>query len=102
MPPPPPHPSPFPYTTLFRSLAVGTELSDRSFRSPAEIRKRLGVPVLGHVPRIHTDAPPTRPSATGLDPSLVEFLRPSSSEAEARSEEHTSELQSLRQLVCRL
>jgi capsular exopolysaccharide synthesis family protein len=64
-------------------LAVGTELSDRSFRSPAEIRRRLGVPVLGHVPRIQTDAPPTRSSVTGLDPTLVGFLRPMSSEAEA-------------------
>jgi succinoglycan biosynthesis transport protein ExoP len=64
-------------------LGLMAELSDRSFRSPAEIRRKLGVAVLGHVPRLRTEATPENPSRTGLDPSLVAFLRPSSAEAEA-------------------
>lgn len=64
-------------------LALGVEASDRGFRSAAEIRRRLGVAVLGHVPRIRTDAPPTKPSPGGLDPLLACARRPSSSEAEA-------------------
>jgi succinoglycan biosynthesis transport protein ExoP len=64
-------------------LGLAAELSDRSFRTPAEIRRRLGVQVLGHVPRLRTEATPENPSKTGLDPSLVAFLRPSSAEAEA-------------------
>jgi capsular exopolysaccharide synthesis family protein len=64
-------------------LAVGVEMSDRSFRSAAEIRRRLGVQVLGHIPRIQTQSPPARPSATGLDPLLASFVRPNSPESEA-------------------
>jgi capsular exopolysaccharide synthesis family protein len=64
-------------------LALGVEASDRSFRSAAEIRKRLGVPVLGHIPRIRGDTPPTKPSVGGLDALLASFLRPNSAEAEA-------------------
>jgi succinoglycan biosynthesis transport protein ExoP len=64
-------------------LALLAEMSDRSFRSPDEIRRRLGVQVLGHVPRVQTDLPPTRPSQAGLDPILVAALRPISPESEA-------------------
>src|SRR5207253_1957994 len=64
-------------------LALAVEASDRGFRSAAEIRKRLGVAVLGHIPRIKTQDAATKPSAGGLDPLLASFLRPNSAEAEA-------------------
>src|SRR2546425_4697538 len=73
----PPRSTLFPYTTLFRSLALGvaiflTELAPRWLRQPLAF--------------------------------LVELLAaiPSVGGASARSEEHTSELQSLAYLVCRL
>src|SRR5258705_10841917 len=73
----PPRSTLFPYTTLFRSRSVG--------------RRQLGL------------LAPARPAAhehvrrSGVDPAGVIILR-----RRIRSEEHTSELQSLRHLVCRL
>src|SRR5262245_64607666 len=88
---PPPRRSPlFPYTTLFRSLAdYAARLGDRADDLASE----------------DPLAPPARalqvlravPSPAGFEPlSDSRLLRL------ARSEEHTSELQSLRHLVCRL
>src|SRR5690349_23327643 len=70
----PPSPPLFPYTTLFRSeCARGTARSAPPCRSPA------------------------RPSPSGPRPG-----RPPPPPPGRRSEEHTSELQSRRDLVCRL
>src|SRR5438046_5767873 len=71
----PPRSTLFPYTTLFRSP-----------RTPSASRPSSG-PTRSPPPR----APPTRPSAP-----------PSWPTPRTRSEEHTSELQSLTNLVCRL
>src|SRR5258705_734877 len=71
----PPRSTLFPYTTLFRSLP-------RSLLMPARLRLLL------HVRVKHRD--PLLNARLGL-PDL-----------RRRSEEHTSELQSLRHLVCRL
>src|SRR5947199_3091775 len=68
----PPRSTLFPYTTLFRSFAASTAISVRSGRFSARPRAAVS-------------------SASGA-----------SSWRRARSEEHTSELQSLRHLVCRL
>src|SRR5437016_11549925 len=70
--PPPPRSTLFPYTTLFRSLTIGA----------------IGV-VFGDI---------------GTSPlyALRECLVPGRGEVPMRSEEHTSELQSLTNLVCRL
>src|SRR5205814_9504382 len=89
----------FPYTTLFRSF--------ESFNFIAGVDGRL------HVSNLET----TRTGQIGSDPSSHNITR-SSSESNSvrlengitlprylfgfRSEEHTSELQSLRHLVCRL
>src|SRR5260221_9145199 len=72
----PPRSTLFPYTTLFRSLAV-------------------------RVPRSHgCRAPP--PSPSGLSRSWPGPAPKPSNETVKRSEEHTSELQSHSDLVCRL
>src|SRR5438045_7915555 len=76
--PPPPCSTFFPYTTLFRSLPSSTLRSGRiSVGSGFQIvRTTRSAPLV---------MPPSRPPARSV-----------------RSEEHTSELQSLRHLVCRL
>ncbi len=63
--------------------ALGMEMADRSFRSPADIRRHLGVPVLGHVPWISDEEPAEIEPQTPLDGLLVTYLRPRSPEAEA-------------------
>src|SRR5438874_7531109 len=75
----PPRSTLFPYTTLFRSCARETS---RSAHSPS--RERRAAP-----PTAWTISPWSRTS-------------PRESASPSRSEEHTSELQSRRDLVCRL
>src|SRR5438046_3845712 len=79
MPPQPPTPTLFPYTTLFRSVAPCRE----SPRTIAEVRAQC-----------------YRAPRRGSDRAAPPPVRQSS--ARERSEEHTSELQSLTNLVCRL
>src|SRR5687767_15248046 len=78
----PPRSTLFPYTTLFRSEVDAGE-------RPAHLRN------LGGVERVHDD---------GADAALLDALArlPDDDEMPGRSEEHTSELQSLAYLVCRL
>src|SRR5690349_23746545 len=77
----PPRSTLFPYTTLFRSLLSRL----------TKVLKSRTIPALGNAP-IHTGLVHT--TSTG-DP-------PASMTRTFRSEEHTSELQSRRDLVCRL
>src|SRR5207249_9966905 len=89
----PPRSTLFPYTTLFRSEVLGraglTSVADRLAGAFSRgMRQRLGLAeVLLKRPEIAILDEPT----AGLDP-----------EAAMRSEEHTSELQSRFDLVCRL
>src|SRR5687767_15216062 len=84
----PPRSTLFPYTTLFRSL-----------RNAAERKRCHAERLQGEVPRVEPKAPVPRANRKrdrksdegGHDPGIA-----------ARSEEHTSELQSLAYLVCRL
>src|SRR5205809_3434298 len=79
---PPPRSTLFPYTTLFRS--------------PGR-RARVA---LGWPPRAHSSSPSASSGATeGVAPSPSSL---SAASGGARSEEHTSELQSRLHLVCRL
>src|SRR2546425_3805290 len=76
----PPRSTLFPYTTLFRSLKPARTNKPRPQRAPGAVRKPVHVNKVRQGPR--------------LDAELTEHLN--------RSEEHTSELQSLAYLVCRL
>src|SRR5947199_6523487 len=79
---PPPSPTLFPYTTLFRSVnIVFARYRGRSRRRAGVGRRAVGVHQFRHV---------------------VARGRGIASPGVDRSEEHTSELQSLRHLVCRL
>src|SRR5690349_22983926 len=76
----PPRPTLFPYTTLFRSVA--------------ELR-----PLFGSSPEIRIS--PNRRGVSG-EAGGPPLTSTNSSTRRCRSEEHTSELQSRRDLVCRL
>src|SRR5205814_8895070 len=87
----PPRSTLFPYTTLFRSEQVR---HDEWFNSapvwssqPAAVEERA-----------FSDVAPIHDRCAELLVARIDFLR----KLVARSEEHTSELQSLRHLVCRL
>src|SRR5205814_10445284 len=94
---PPPRSARFPYTTLFRSVDAvsftgSTEVGAYFLRYSSESNlKPVGLEMGGKSPFIVLDDAP-------IDDELVNFAVTSA----FRSEEHTSELQSLRHLVCRL
>src|SRR5205814_4591721 len=94
LPPPPRTSSLFPYTTLFRShsLALRRRLQGYVGR-PAGGKPGLGRPGGRYI----GETPARRP---GMLPALPSD--PQAATIGNRSEEHTSELQSLRHLVCRL
>src|SRR2546430_8006225 len=75
----PPRSTLFPYTTLFRSLA--------------EVRRETGLPVVTEV---------LDPRQVDLVAEHADVLQVGVLGHEIRSEEHTSELQSQSNLVCRL
>src|SRR5690349_23141538 len=82
----PPRSTLFPYTTLFRSLAQGADLL---LVAGAGLHQLTGAAL----PLLRLGAPHVR-----IHPALVAAAL----HVQARSEEHTSELQSRRDLVCRL
>src|SRR5262249_60692699 len=95
----PPYPTLFPYTTLFRSYAFRSELDAwaRS-RTPGipqgEGASERGAPAgEGAAAEAAGDAPDI--------PTRAVIPKPSGPRRRARSEEHTSALQSLTNLVCR-
>src|SRR2546430_12587073 len=97
----PPRSTLFPYTTLFRSILVGLDRRRRQTRRLEGVEERVAVP-------------PARPLGEDRvqlllvvvaddhvhETLVVGQLRPA--HHLARSEEHTSELQSQSNLVCRL
>src|SRR5206468_9264258 len=91
MPPRQPTSTLFPYTTLFRSESASPEIRQMISDSPSASTARLA-------PR--TDICLTRQN-TYLVPDLCVVPRRGSHRS-SRSEEHTSELQSRSDLVCRL
>src|SRR5687767_15497265 len=97
----PPGSTLFPYTTLFRSRMAGNERAgDLDPLRPVRPRISGGV---------DADMPPAAPHPLDVRPLLLlaeRRRRPGAGQphnsVRARSEEHTSELQSLAYLVCRL
>src|SRR5262249_22135022 len=67
-------------------LAYLAELADKGFRTPEEIRRRLGLPVIGHVPLLTPDPEAlvrVKTHRTTVDPYLVTHYKPKSVDAEA-------------------
>src|SRR5262249_56188044 len=97
---PPPTSALFPYPTLFRSeslLPCTLELERFGDPAPA-LRSHDGLPVHRRtiIERWQPDLPRLGPSSSSRAPPRRRFR------SSARSEEHTSELQSLTTLLCRL
>src|SRR3712207_6923198 len=88
----PPRPTPFPYTTLFRSACPAPR------REPSAARSRAPRWWPAPVPR----SPPPRPGRRLRPTRESAGEAPQPGRRAARSEEHTSELQSRQYLVCRL
>src|SRR2546425_3516594 len=88
----PPRSTLFPYTTLFRSHEPGRVAQDEDARAVAALRDRVVAP-FGDRLRSPLDRLPALEEASEQRMELQPL---------ERSEEHTSELQSLAYLVCRL
>src|SRR5690606_41980182 len=82
---PPPRSTLFPYTTLFRSKHLAAVINKGGSGKVNDKLEELGIQVLGEIP---------------FDPKLMQADL--EKQAPIRSEEHTSELQSRENLVCRL
>src|SRR3712207_8368367 len=93
----PPRSTLFPYTTLFRSGPVAEPVVQRS-----QDRQRTDAEDQGgdHEP-LYEPLPLSRAGSSG-EPALEPSAEVLQALLEARSEEHTSELQSRQYLVCRL
>ncbi|HEX3151797.1 MAG TPA: polysaccharide biosynthesis tyrosine autokinase [Gemmataceae bacterium] len=63
-------------------LAYLAEFTDKSFRSPEEIRRRLGIAVVGHIPSLPSGIV-AGAIAGPIDPRIVVHHRPKSTESEA-------------------
>jgi succinoglycan biosynthesis transport protein ExoP len=65
-------------------LAYLADMTDKSFRSPEEIRRRLNIPVIGHVPMLLSEEESAKleGAINGPDPTLVTYYRPKSRKAE--------------------
>src|SRR5205814_8334843 len=87
----PPRSTPFPYTTLFRSSRSASDLEQERERAQRGARSGLSLRAAAARGRFRRKAGHRRLS-----------FRVDGADAGDRSEEHTSELQSLRHLVCRL
>jgi polysaccharide biosynthesis transport protein len=64
-------------------LAYLAEMTDKSFRNPDEIRRRLGLAVIGHIPALSMPKAGLLVPAGKIDARIVVHHRPKSAEAEA-------------------
>src|SRR5207302_10789531 len=92
---PPPNPTPFPYTTLFRS-----EVKDHQLQRPHDLL------IQARVARVMRDLQHQQPDRAAEREHRCDRKHPVPPQVPMhdvpRSEEHTSELQSRENLVCRL
>jgi len=66
-------------------LAYLAEVSDKSFRTPEEIRRRLGLPIVGHIPWFQPNDKvirETESNGLAVDPILCTYYQPKSMGAE--------------------
>jgi capsular exopolysaccharide synthesis family protein len=77
---------------VFLGLLIGlgfayfAEVTDRSFHTPEEISRRLGLPVMGYLPLMRPDPEARRQrelNGAALDPMICTYHKPRSPEAEA-------------------
>lgn len=74
-------------------LAYLADMADKSFRSPEEIRKQLGLPLVGHIPYFGPDTETAERRAAGeptVDPMLCCHFKPKSLDSEAYRAVRTS------------
>lgn len=74
------------------ALAFLIDLADKSFRNPEEIRRQLGLPVIGHIPIIDVSKKERLKSeeGTSISPMLCSYHRPKSRPAESYRAVRTS------------
>src|SRR5690606_42104224 len=97
----PPRHTPFPYTTLFRSKILKTNKSYRARKIGTTLAEHRATDLKATVQhRRHQCL--RRPTAPCSGPSSAPSVPSRSARSSSRSEEHTSELQSRENLVCRL
>src|SRR2546430_13244700 len=87
----PPRSTLFPYTTLFRSRIVVARDRAAARAEPFDLHRACGITLLALEARLHVH-----------DRCAHRLVLTHRRAARARSEEHTSELQSQSNLVCRL
>src|SRR5690606_41565643 len=97
--PPPPTPTLFPYTTLFRSKVAPVKSPGRFKGTMMMSSPAAAPPPGGATPP--AGAPPAQQGGFGAPPAQ-QGSGPVQAGGKKRSEEHTSELQSRENLVCRL
>src|SRR5205823_14158841 len=101
-----PHPTPlstlFPYTTLFRSYSETATPDDRALEPISSSRESAIVVIMPFSERAPAESASESNAANkGLADSSAHECAPAGTSTIPRSEEHTSELQSLAYLVCR-
>lgn len=64
-------------------LAYLAEVNDKSFRTPEEIRRRLGLAVVGHIPTLGLQKGGGPAAIGGVDRGVIAHHKPTSTEAEA-------------------
>src|SRR5690606_40914884 len=102
MPRPHARPSPFPYTTLFRSTSPVLSSAQKRHFLALEAENSLPYPALPQAARAALDDGVICDMFEGNAPYKPRYVLPDYAKFLARSEEHTSELQSRENLVCRL